>query len=185
VGDLTHQSPLKVQMFKQPKMILESSQPPFCQTDVSGSTVLLDETQTAIMQGKICPYCKGKTQYVDSTVIYGKTYGMIYLCKPCDAYCGVHKGTDNALGRLANKELRHWKKEAHKYFDVIWKDGHEKRGVVYKHLSNHLKLPVDYCHIGMFSVKTCQEVVDWSKMILNDLRRPAVKRCGVFGCNKQ
>ena len=31
---------------------------------------------------------------------------MIYICKPCDAYVGVHKGTDKALGRLANKELR-------------------------------------------------------------------------------
>lgn len=138
---------------------------------VSGSTVLLDETQTAIIQGKICPYCKGKTEYVDSSVIYGKSYGMIYLCSPCDAYCGVHWGTDKSLGRLANKELRKAKIEAHKYFDVIWKEGHEERGEVYKHLANHLKLPVEYCHIGMFSVKTCQKVVDWSKMILNDLRR--------------
>lgn len=139
--------------------------------NVIGSAGLLDETQAAIMQGKICPYCKSETQYVDSAVIYGKSYGMIYLCKPCDAYCGVHKGTNNALGRLANKELRYWKKEAHKYFDLIWKEGHEKRGEVYKNLANHLKIPVEYCHIGMFSVKTCQEVVDWSKMILNDLRR--------------
>lgn len=146
-------------------------QPPFCKADVSGSTVSLDETQTAIMQGKICPYCKNKTKYVDSAIIYGKSYGMIYLCKPCDAYCGVHKGTDKSLGRLANKELRHWKKEAHKYFDIIWKEGHEKRGEVYKHLANHLKLPVEYCHIGMFSVETCKKVVSWAKMILNDLRR--------------
>jgi len=149
----------------------ENIHPTICQSVVSGIDVLLNETQRAIMQGKICPYCKGKTQYVDSNVVYGISYGMIYLCKPCDAYCGVHKGTNNSLGRLANKELRHWKKEAHKYFDVIWKEGHEKRGGVYKHLANYLKLPVEYCHIGMFSVETCKKVVDWSKMILNDLRR--------------
>ena len=29
------------------------------------------------------------------------------------AYVGVHKGTDKPLGRLANAELRYWKKRAH------------------------------------------------------------------------
>jgi len=96
---------------------------------------------------------------------------MIYLCKPCDAYCGVHKGTDNALGRVANKELRYWKKQAHEYFDVIWKEGHEDRSIVYARLAMHLNIQVEYCHIGMFDIDTCKEVVDWSKMVLNDLRR--------------
>lgn len=131
----------------------------------------LTETQIAIFQGKICPYCNNKTEYVDSSIIYGISYGMIYLCKPCDAYCGVHKGTNKSLGRLANKKLRYWKKEAHKYFDVIWKEKHEKRSELYKHLATHLDLPVEYCHIGMFSVNTCKKVIQWSKMILNDLRR--------------
>jgi len=54
-------------------MMNEVQKPHLHKTDVSGSTVSLDETQTAIMQGKICPYCKGKTQYVDSAVIYGKS----------------------------------------------------------------------------------------------------------------
>ena len=40
-----------------------------------------------------------------------------------------------------------------------------------KEVANHLNIPVEYCHIGMFSVNTCIKVVDWSKMILNDLRR--------------
>lgn len=133
--------------------------------------ILLNETQQAMLEGKVCPYCKKDTEYVDSVVVYGVSYGMIYLCKPCDAYCGVHKGSDKSLGRLANGELRYWKKEAHKYFDVIWKEGHFKRGDTYQMLSDHLKLPTQYTHIGMFSVETCKEVVDWSKMMLNDLRR--------------
>jgi len=124
-----------------------------------------------IMQGKTCPYCGSETEYIDSSFVYGKSFGMIYICKPCDAYCGTHKGTNIALGRLANKELRHWKKEAHKYFDVIWKEGHEKRREAYRQLAKHLNIPADYCHIGMFAVEDCKKVVDWSKMILNDLRR--------------
>lgn len=139
--------------------------------EVNGVKVTLDEKQLRILEGKICPYCGSKTKYVDSSIVYQISYGMIYFCEPCDAYCGVHKGTDIALGRLANKELRYWKKEAHRYFDVIWKDKHIERGLLYKHLSTYLKIPIEYTHIGMFSVETCKKVVDWSKMILNDLRR--------------
>lgn len=132
--------------------------------------MVLDELQLLIISGKVCPYCKSKSEYIDSSIIYGKSYGMVYYCKPCDAYCGVHKGTDKALGRLANKELRYWKKEAHKYFDMIWKEGYNKRGKVYINLSSHLSIPVEYCHIGMFSIKTCQEVINWSKMVLEDYK---------------
>lgn len=132
---------------------------------------MLTPQQQEIMQGKVCPYCKGKTQLVDSKVIYGTSFGMIYLCTPCRAYCGVHKGTEKSLGRLANGNLRKLKKEAHKYFDVIWKDKHTTRKQAYQYLSEHLGLPIEYTHIGMFSEKTCLRVIDWSKMILNDLRR--------------
>lgn len=75
---------------------------------------------TLIMAGKICPYCGQPTEYVDSAAVYhGISYGMIYLCRKCDAYVGVHRGTDKALGRLANRSLREWKKRAHYYFDPI------------------------------------------------------------------
>lgn len=57
-----------------------------------------------------CDYCGRETEYVDSKVIYGKSYGKIYLCRNCMAYVGVHKGTDKPLGRLANAELRNWKR---------------------------------------------------------------------------
>lgn len=128
--------------------------------------IVLTEEQKKIYEGKICPYCRNKTVYVDSTIIYGRSYGMIYLCEPCDAYVGVHKGTDKAKGRLANSTLRYWKKEAHKFFDVIWKNKHEKRGKVYKRLAEHLNIEGKFCHIGMFSVETCKIVVEWSKKVL-------------------
>jgi hypothetical protein len=131
----------------------------------------LNEIQKSIMQGKICPYCMSETEFVDSSIIYGKSYGMIYLCRKCDVYCGVHKGTTKALGRIANAELRQLKKEAHKYFDIIWKENHEKRNNVYKYLSEYLEIPLKYTHIGMFSIETCKKVIEWSKMKLNDLRR--------------
>lgn len=132
---------------------------------------MLNELQIDMIMGKVCPYCKGKSEFVDSSVIYGTSYGMIYLCRKCVAYCGVHKGTRNSLGRLANSELRFWKKEAHKYFDMVWKTEGMDRSELYKMLSESLSIPPEYCHIGMFSIITCKQVVVWSKTLLNDLRR--------------
>lgn len=122
--------------------------------------------------GKTCPYCNKPTEYVDSSQIYGKSYGMIYLCSPCQAYVGCHKSEPTkAKGRLANAELRSAKIEAHKYFDMIWEQKHLSRSEAYSWLSEQISIEPNYCHIGMFDVKECKEVVDLSKMLLNDLRR--------------
>lgn len=134
----------------------------------------LTELQKEIIAGKICPYCKSKTKFVDSSeVYYGKSFGMIYLCKPCEAYVGVHKGTAKALGRLANKSLREAKKKAHYWFDQLWKsprntvrDMVRERVRRYKWLSKQLGIPKEYTHIGMFGNETCHRVVVRSKLEL-------------------
>ena len=122
--------------------------------------VVITEEQAKAIIGEICPYCKQKPEYVDSVVIYGKSYGMVYYCKKCDAYCGVHKGTDISLGRLANKELREWKKKAHDAFDPLHKSNYMKRHEAYSWLSEKLNIPRDYTHIGMFGIETCKKVYE-------------------------
>ncbi|MGN1370618.1 MAG: DUF3268 family zinc-finger domain-containing protein [Aristaeellaceae bacterium] len=111
------------------------------------------------MRKVYCDYCGSRAQYVDSKVIYGRSYGMIYLCKPCDAYVGVHRGTDVPLGRLANAELRKWKCAAHDAFDPIWKNKRMTRNAAYLWLSDQLGIPSKQTHIGMFDVPTCKKVV--------------------------
>lgn len=103
---------------------------------------------------------------------------MIYLCWDCMAYVGVHKGTDRALGRLANAELRVAKKEAHFYFDQIaktslinkiWKEhipNTSNRNKAYLWLSNQLNIPHEVCHIGMFDVEDCKRVVELCKPLI-------------------
>ena len=59
-----------------------------------------------------CDYCGRPAQLTDSAIVYGRSYGLIYYCAPCQAWVGVHKGTTTPLGRLANHELREWKKAA-------------------------------------------------------------------------
>lgn len=113
------------------------------------------------MREVYCDYCGGRAEYADSSIIYGKSYGMIYLCRKCNAYVGVHKGTDRPLGRLANAELRHWKKAAHNAFDPLWKYGKFRgyRTTAYRWLSKCLGLPVEKTHIGMFDIDLCKRVI--------------------------
>ena len=107
-----------------------------------------------------CQYCKKPAKFVDSKIIYGKSYGMIYLCKECNAYVGVHKGTNRPLGILANAELREWKKKAHASFDPLWKTKLMTRREAYEWLAKQMGKSLEKCHIGMFDVSECEQVVD-------------------------
>lgn len=127
----------------------------------------MDNGRNKIMQGKICPYCGADTEYVDSSCVYGSSYGMIYICKPCDAYVGVHKGTDESLGRLANAELRKWKKATHSIFDVLWKERRMTRNQAYEWLADKLKIKREDCHIGMFDEDMCKRAIEFTKFKLS------------------
>ena len=116
-----------------------------------------------------CPYCNGNALLKDSKIIYGRSYGNIWICEKypeCDSYCGVHKETNEPLGRLANKELREWKSKAHETFDPLWKRKMEKgldkrtsRNAAYEWLAKEMNLSREECHIGLFDVDQCKEVI--------------------------
>ena len=107
----------------------------------------------------ICPYCLEPAKLVDSEVIYGRSYGNSWLCVPCDAYVGCHKGTNKPLGRLANKDLRQAKMKAHIAFDPLWKSKKMTRREAYIFLANKLGVETKDCHIGMFSIYQCDLTV--------------------------
>ncbi len=111
---------------------------------------------------ELCPYCGAIAKLVDSSVIYGKSYGMAYICSnypDCDAYVGAHKGTDKPKGRLANPELRELRKQAHAAFDPLWRSGSFSRTKAYRWLSRQLKIPFDETHIGNFDEEMCLKVI--------------------------
>lgn len=112
-----------------------------------------------IDKGKICPYCLSPTIFTNSREIYdGRDFGMIYICRPCMAWVGCHRGTERAMGRLANAELRAWRKAAHGDFDRRAKKM-ESRMAGYKWLSEQMGLTVDKTHIGMFDIDQCKQVI--------------------------
>lgn len=124
-------------------------------------------THELIIQGKLCPYCHKQTTLSDSSIIYGKSYGMIYICFKCDAYVGCHKGTTNAKGSVANEELRKLRKKAHELFDPLWRKKAFRdncslniaRNKGYTWLSEQLGIPRKFTHIGMLNKEQCLKVI--------------------------
>lgn len=113
----------------------------------------------------ICPYCRKPAVLIDSKQIYGhndKNFGKFWMCWPCDAYVGVHKNSKNfaPLGRLANKELRRWKQNAHVVFDPLWTSGKMTRTEAYAYMARRLGITKEEAHIGKFDVDMCKKLVE-------------------------
>ena len=111
-----------------------------------------------------CIYCGADVILTDSAKVYGKSYGNIYLCSnypKCSSYVGVHKKNDEPLGRLADFQLREWKKKAHDIFDSLWKGEARRmsRKQAYKLMQELMDLDEDWCHIGLFNVEQCRELI--------------------------
>jgi len=132
---------------------------------------ITDSNRDAIMSGNLCPYCGASTKLIDSIRVYKtRSYGKVYICFSCDAWVGVHKGTTRALGRLANAELRLYKRMAHDALDPVWKaqvkagaPQYAARNQTYKWLSEQMGLDVKYTHIGMMNAEQCKKVIELCK----------------------
>jgi hypothetical protein len=127
-----------------------------------------------------CQYCGEPAELIDSKEIYKRPgYGLIYLCRKCNAYVGVHEGTTIPKGTLANETLRKLRKDAHKYFDPLWKDKIIKeivtitnenttlRKIAYLWLAEQLKIESKYCHIGNFDEKQCINTIKICKNVFD------------------
>jgi len=101
---------------------------------------------------------------VSSSIVYnGRDFGLIYLCDNypnCDGYVGVHKGTNQPLGRLANAELREWKKKAHAAFNPLYESGQMSRKQAYKLMQSLMNMDEKEAHIGKFDVEQCKTLIE-------------------------
>lgn len=108
----------------------------------------------------ICPFCNKEAPWVENKTIYGKNYGksyMVYYCKPCDAYVGCHNNTKEALGTMANKETREWRKKVHAHIDPLWKTGKMSRKDMYQKLKDFFGFEF---HVGESDIETCKKVLE-------------------------
>ena len=76
-----------------------------------------------------CNLCGGQVIYTSNAIIYGREYGSgkCYYCTNCHAYVGTHvPRPKEALGILADANMRNQKIKCHAMFDELWK--HEDTG---------------------------------------------------------
>lgn len=106
-----------------------------------------------------CPYCIGIPQLKSSVEIYGKDYGLIWICPLCRAFVGCHKNTNIPKGFLANKEYRELRKQAHALFDPIWKKGEMSRNKAYKRMAEILSIETKDAHISQISIQQLQKLI--------------------------
>jgi len=125
----------------------------------------------------LCDYCGNQADLVNGSVVYPHRADLkslqFYHCTPCSAYVGVHKNSKELkpLGRLADKELRIWKQNAHTSFDNIWRGKEMSRTAAYSWLASNLGTHLSSTHIGMFDVAMCKKVVEVCRQRQADTRQ--------------
>ena len=106
-----------------------------------------------------CNLCNGKVIYTSNAILYGREYGSgkIYYCTKCKAYVSTHKPRPKeAMGILANAEMRKLKNECHEIFDLKWKNQstskkrYQARKNAYRELAKQLGIKEEECHFGYF-----------------------------------
>lgn len=113
----------------------------------------------------ICPYCSQPATMTTGRHIYRGyqdapyMHKLFYWCQPCDAYCGVHAGTNLPLGTLANAETRKWRMRVHAILDPLWRNKKYGRSEVYHKLAKLLGIEKKDCHVGMFNVEQCRKAI--------------------------
>lgn len=108
-----------------------------------------------------CPYCGKQATCEDSKVIYGRSFGFVWICrcKPAMSYVGCHGGTKVALGTLADEPTREARKKAHRKFDPLWKEGGMTRRNAYAWLADALGVVVEDAHIATSTEEQCKRIL--------------------------
>ena len=118
-----------------------------------------------------CQYCNKEADWVENKAYYGRNYGksfMAYWCKDCDARVGCHNNTKEALGTLANKELRDLRMKAKKLFiekkmGGDWKNKRLK-SKAYQFLTDIFG---KHFHFGESTVEECKDIIK----LLTDIKK--------------
>jgi hypothetical protein len=121
--------------------------------------------------GKDCTPAFGDEIYPHRLDLYEMVF---WVCKPCGARVGCHKGTVHPLGLAANEETRKARLDLHQnHFDPVWKTGQKARGKkrrrLYAYLAFHMGLTKEECHIGRFTAAQCEQAKLFLKGLNNHI----------------
>lgn len=103
-----------------------------------------------------CPHCGAAMILRPASEIYhdAKSDRKLYVCHnypACNTYVAAHPNTDKPMGVPANGNLRNLRIQAHRKFDLIWKNGIMTREEAYRWFADSFGLSLRDAHIGMLS----------------------------------
>ncbi|MDE6277931.1 MAG: DUF3268 family zinc-finger domain-containing protein [Muribaculaceae bacterium] len=120
--------------------------------------------QKLIFTARKCPYCGGVPELREAREIFGPAAegrGRYYVCPGCGARVSCHPYSEQPKGRVASARLRALRRQAHRLFDIVWKDGHKRsRYNAYSWLALRLGRPRHLVHMGYFDEDDCLRVID-------------------------
>jgi hypothetical protein len=128
------------------------------------------------MSALMCQYCGNQAKLVGGDVIYPHRPDLrrkkFYYCDAGHdaAYVGVHPGTKQPLGTLADSVTRYWRSRAHAAFDPVWRTGKLTRSDAYAILASAMGISKSDCHIGHFGYSQCKQVIEISQVIHDQKR---------------
>lgn len=128
-----------------------------------------------------CPECGSEAKLVESTVVYKKDYGWLWVCENyprCNTYCGCHNGTKKPLGMMAGPELRIVRMKVHKRLDRLWKTGQMSRQEAYRWLADEMAIEISKCHVGMFDYEQCNLALACLYRLMPEKKVPSVEVVG-------
>lgn len=111
-----------------------------------------------------CPHCGAAMILRPASEIYhdAKSDRKLYVCHnypACNTYVAAHPNTDKPMGVPANGNLRNLRIQAHRKFDLIWKNGIMTREEAYRWFADSFGLSLRDAHIGMCSEYRCRELI--------------------------
>ena len=119
--------------------------------------------ETLVLTGHLCPKCNKFTELAESSGIYGTGFGLLCRCPACHAYAGCPKGSLNAKGSVAGRNLRELRKPARRLFGDMWKSGDMNREDACEWLSERPGIPRYLTHAGMFGEAQCRRTIELCK----------------------
>ena len=98
---------------------------------------------------KTCNICGGKVKFNRCDMKKSRS-GFVYYCTQCYAWVGTSpRFPREALGELANKEMRKRRRDLHLWFDKLW-HGKDEREMYYDKLA--VALGKSDCHFSQMSM---------------------------------
>lgn len=124
-----------------------------------------NETRWNTSRIKLCDTCGKTARLVHDIELYGRPvldWPFHWWCPNCYAHINCKPGTDipvKAMDSIAVKEAR---RQAHRHFDRLWRTKPE-RTKAYSWLARQMNMSPKECHIGMFTIDQCKDVIRLAK----------------------